>query len=147
MKLICPAFGINEPYSSKLLIGILEGIANKEDPFVILEKDEMNYMQSCFYQDGFILEYQECSIKNHYISTEILTGEIVYESFNKYFNNDDSWKSNIKFKEKKIKQMFLFNLGLLIGSIIAKPLKMILDFNKGFIEGYNKAGEKKEMKK
>jgi len=46
MKIICPSLGLKEEASTQSVAEIVPQLSDKKDPFVILEKDEMTYMQA-----------------------------------------------------------------------------------------------------
>lgn len=68
-----------------------------EDDFAVLSKNEMTYIQAAlshFEDEGFILEYQEGSIEQHYTATEKrIPKEAILSAFFAYLKGDASWKN------------------------------------------------------
>lgn len=114
MKIIAPALGLYREAISDDIATTLQDIEGKVDPFLILEQDEMTYMQTLWTPEGFSLEYQEGSIKQHFISKFLLTREQVEACLNAFLRNDPSWKSTIEFEQKNITDMS-FKIGRSIG--------------------------------
>jgi hypothetical protein len=80
----------------------------EEDDFVVLSKNDMNYIQAAvsdFEEEGLILEYQEASLDKHFncIDTNI-SKEQVLAAFLKYLKGDLSWKDEFSWEKTVIEE-------------------------------------------
>ena len=75
----------------------------EEDDFVVLSKNDMNYIQaglSDFEEEGLILEYQEGSLDKHFHATETnITKDQVLATFLLYLKADASWKEQFSWEK------------------------------------------------
>ena len=127
MKIISPALDLNEEATLVDIPKIIQSLEDKEDPFAILEQDELTYIQTLWTPNGYHLEYQEGDVNRHFQSTSPLSKEQVAYCFQSYFSSDQNWKSQIEFEQKIIRDT-PFNLGRSIGQFFG-----------GFLRGFNKA--------
>ncbi len=88
--------------SKEKLPELLKSIQKTDDPFLILEHDEMTYMQVLWTSRGYIVEYQEGSIKKHYGSQKKVSMTEARKSLELYFDGDKSWKNRIDYEKMKI---------------------------------------------
>ncbi len=102
MNIECPALNISKTATENDLSEALAALPGKEDPYVILSKTDMTYMQALWTEDGFILEYQENSIAHHYISIRRLSLEQVTCALINYLNGSNLWKVSVQFENKNI---------------------------------------------
>jgi hypothetical protein len=137
MKILCPAFKIDAKYSFKILSQIVGGIDKENDPFFILEENEMTYIQAFWCDTGFIIEYQDSSISDHYSSGCSIPPELTLDIFKKYAKHDLSWKDSILFTRKPIKRDAITQFGYVIGYLVAIPISIGRRFLKGFNQTYN----------
>lgn len=74
----------------------------EEDSFLILSKDDYSYMQtSGSAKEGFILEYQEGDLAEHYTCTTMpLSTHQVVEAFKNYLKNSDAFKTDLKWEKE-----------------------------------------------
>ena len=87
--------------SEQDIIDMFQGFGeNDMDDFVILSKNNMNYIQTAIgekEEEGFILEYQEGSLDKHFIATDRdLELDRIIEIFIAYNNGDEKWKSDFQ---------------------------------------------------
>jgi hypothetical protein len=72
------------------------------DEYLILSKDEMTYIQTAisdYQEEGFIIEYQEGSLSNHFITVDKnIPVEKVVIAFISYLNCDDDWKTSFEWE-------------------------------------------------
>ena len=68
------------------------------DDFVILSQNDMTYVQSAVSHlegEGFILEYQDGSLNQHYVATDCnIPLETILKIFLAYLKGDSSWKTD-----------------------------------------------------
>jgi hypothetical protein len=73
------------------------------DDFVVLSKNDMNYIQAAlsdFEEEGLILEYQEGSLDKHFHATETnITKDQVLATFLLYLKADASWKEQFSWEK------------------------------------------------
>lgn len=102
MKIICPTLEREEIATAENIAEIVKLIENKEDPFVILEKDEMTYLQTLWTPEGYGLEYQEGNILEHYWLSELASQEDVIWALQSYLKGEPNWKTKFKLEKKEI---------------------------------------------
>lgn len=79
------------------IIDEFEKFGTDSDDFVILSKNDMNYIQAALSdyegEDGLLLEYQEGSLDKHFNTVDSnISKEDVLSAFLKYLKGDSSWK-------------------------------------------------------
>ncbi|WP_144405971.1 hypothetical protein [Kangiella geojedonensis] len=74
----------------------------------------MTYMQTLWTPDGFILEYQEGSIAEHYVAEELLTADAVCDVLTQYLQGVEEWRSAYQFSNKGIAGLS-WRIGHLLG--------------------------------
>ncbi|MCK5715073.1 MAG: hypothetical protein KAH64_03855 [Nitrosomonadaceae bacterium] len=118
MNIICPTLNREESASEKNIKELIPLLKEKEDPFLILEKDQLTYMQILWSTDGYIIEYQEGSVQQHYQSTEAVSSESVIEVLLLYLKENNNWKNSFKFQTVEIQDKIHktgYKLGYLFG--------------------------------
>lgn len=92
------------PVSTDLIAETVADLASKGDFFLILAKDEMTYIQtSGCTESGFILEYQDGSIEEHYSCRDApLSADQIVETLQRYFTNHDRWKSEFTWEKEDL---------------------------------------------
>ena len=100
MKLDLNGAELAQPLDEALIIRSLQALDLEDDSFLILSKDEMNYIQTCRESDGhYILEYQEGSLAEHYeCADEMLNFQKVSMAFTSYLNGTDEWKTSFRWE-------------------------------------------------
>jgi len=124
MKIIAPTLNLDKEATTDEVASIVSEIKSKPDPFLILEQDEMNYMQTLWTPDGFSLEFQEGNTDQHFISKHLLTEAQVISCLVDYMNDNTSWRETAEFEQKIIKDI-PFNIGRSIGQFFG-----------GFVRGF-----------
>ncbi len=81
---------------------LLKMIKKTENPFLIVSESEMNYIQVFWTSKGYIVEYQEGSIKKHFESVEKVTMTEARKSIELYMDGDKSWKDRIEYVKMKV---------------------------------------------
>jgi hypothetical protein len=82
---------------------VIQGLAeeNEDEAFAILDQDEMTYIQTAIEEDdesdlgyGFVLEYQDGSLEEHYECDDgLLSEDEVIEAFTFYAEGDKRWRT------------------------------------------------------
>ncbi len=98
------------------------------DSFAILSRDELTYLQAGGGpSEGFLLEYQEGSLDQHYRSSEeSLSLSTVTSAFRLYAAEDPSWRSGVTWKRDDLDQYSAGFPLLAIALITAAVLGLIL---------------------
>ena len=126
MKLISPTLDVNEEATTESIANVIQSLEGRDDPFAILEQNELTYLQALWTPDGYHLEVQEGNVDQHFQSTSPVPKEQVISCFQAYLSNDHSWKSEIEFEQKIIRDI-PFRLGRAVGQFFG-----------GFVRGLNK---------
>ncbi|AKE52729.1 hypothetical protein TQ33_1789 [Kangiella geojedonensis] len=114
MNLASPTLQLDEEASVVELSDAVVALEGKEAPFLILSRDPMTYMQTLWTPDGFILEYQEGSIAEHYVAEELLTADAVCDVLTQYLQGVEEWRSAYQFSNKGIAGLS-WRIGHLLG--------------------------------
>lgn len=122
MNIICPILGINEQATEESILNLVSLLKKKDDPFLILEKDEMTYMQTLWTPKGYILEYQDGTTSEHYWLSEPTTKENAIWALQSYLNNQPYWKNKFSFVKKEITTPS-FKLGHFVGTALGRLLR------------------------
>jgi len=119
MKLISPTLNIDKIATAKLIEEAVMGLQGKEDPFLILESDELTYAQILWVGSGYELEYQSGSIDRHYIAAATLDANTVIAVLKGYLTAQAAWHQGIRFNTKVIRDT-PNRLGYLLGYFCGK---------------------------
>jgi hypothetical protein len=131
MNIEAPILKINQEASPSLIDETIRALKGKEvDPFAILSEDAMTYVQTVWTEHGFVLEYQEGSVEEHYEITEFLSVPKVQAIFRYVLNGDNSWKHDYPIQKKHMRTL-TYRLGRLLGSFFGH-------LKRGFNEGRNR---------
>jgi hypothetical protein len=117
MKIISPTLNLEKEAPLDEVAGIIRELDGKADPFLILQHDDMTYMQTLWTPEGFCLEYQEGTTDRHYESKSLLDEETVISCLKAYLAGDSSWENITEFEQKVIRDI-PFSLGRTIGRFI-----------------------------
>lgn len=92
------------PISTDLIARTVASLADTDDFFLILAKDEMTYIQtSGSTKSGFVLEYQDGSIEEHYSCADApLNAEQIVETLQRYLTNHDRWRSDFTWEKEEL---------------------------------------------
>lgn len=101
MKLEINGESVSHQATPALIAGSVEKLKDSKDAFAILSKDQMTYIQfSINHKTGFIMEYQDGSIENHYRSVEFqLSPKVVTDTFVSYLASDDRWRKAVAWEK------------------------------------------------
>ena len=130
MKLYAPTVNIDEEASNRLVESTINSLVGKNDPFVILSKEEMSYIQSLWTDNGFIVSFQNGGIDEHYEFNTYISRPQTIKLFQAYLANTDSWQGNFEYSKKSIGG-FWYKLGEGLGRFFGNLVK-------GFNEAKNK---------
>jgi len=131
MNLSAPTIDINSEASEELIKYAVPALKDRENPYVILSKEEATFMQTLWTKDGYVLEYQEGSVDNHFVSQEYLSSSEAVKALLSYLEERQEWKNKHKFYKKNFRDFF-GSLGYVIGLFIG-----------GIIRGFKKARSSK----
>ena len=117
MKLISPTLCRDEEATPDGIVAAVSALKGKDDPYVILSQSELTYAQALWTEQGFVLEYQDQNVMNHFESRILLSHPQVITAMQAYLANDENWKSGIEFKKKNIADLPT-KLGFSFGSFV-----------------------------
>lgn len=102
MELVVNGTVAASPVNDELLEQSILSLTGEGDSFVILSRNDMTYMQtSGDPKNGFILEYQEESVDQHYSCTDgDLSASQVVQAFQWYLSGDGRWKTDLKWENE-----------------------------------------------
>jgi len=112
--------GGHDFYNSAFVLPLLE---NKEDPFLILQKDDMTYIQTLWTPEGYDLEYQEGNIFEHYWLSELANKNDIIWALQNYLKYQPYWKTKFKFEKKDIATLS-YKIGHKMGYFFGKITKL-----------------------
>ncbi|MCW8880356.1 MAG: hypothetical protein OQK51_25130 [Kangiellaceae bacterium] len=121
MKISSYTLQIDKEANESLIDEVISKLPERDDPFAILSKDDMNYMQCLWTEQGFILRYQEGSIDRHYCSSDFLDGINVVRAFKQYLCGENAWKDSCEFylmNHRGFWGSLGYKTGLFFGSIL-----------------------------
>ena len=121
MVIICPAFEKEVIASEKIIAELVPMINGQNNPFIILQKGEMTYIQTLWTPKGYMLEYQEGTVSEHYMLCTPTTEENAVWALQCYLNEKLYWKTKFKFKKKYIATPS-YKLGHKIGLLFGRFL-------------------------
>lgn len=98
---------------------VVAALPGKEDPFAIVGGlDDQTYMQTLWTPEGFVLEYQEGSVDQHYRSVRRDLGAAdVIRALCKYVESDGAATPELEFQRVKIGSVW-FRLGYWVGQLL-----------------------------
>jgi hypothetical protein len=78
------------------IIAEFNKFGEENDDFVVLSKNDMNYIQAApgdFEGEGLVLEYQDGSLDRHFSASDTnISKEQILSVFLAYLKGEDSWK-------------------------------------------------------
>jgi hypothetical protein len=78
------------------IIAEFNKFGEENDDFVVLSKNDMNYIQAApgdFEGEGLVLEYQDGSLDRHFSASDTnISKELILSVFLAYLKGEDSWK-------------------------------------------------------
>jgi len=122
MKLSSPTLDIDEAASPGLIEEVVSALPEKADPFAILTREQLSYVQTCWTPEGFVFEYQDGSVDQHFVANTLLTADEVVQAFTEYLAGSDEWCSRYQFSAKKIRGI-RFRIGYSIGSFFGSLVR------------------------
>lgn len=101
MELVIDGTSVDKPIDNSLIEESIRSMTGEGDSFVILSKDEMTYLQtSGGPTEGYILEYQEGTLEEHYSCVEpSLDTEQAVRIFQCYLSGDSRWRTDYKWEK------------------------------------------------
>lgn len=91
------------------IIAEFNQFGNDNDDFVVLSKNDMNYIQAALSdfegEEGMLLEYQEGNLEKHFHATDTnITKNQVLAAFLLYLKADASWKEQFSWEKTVIEE-------------------------------------------
>ncbi len=124
MRLLSPALSLDsEPTLADVKKALADIQTVKQDPFIILAQNKMNYVQALYTNEGYFLKYQSGSTEERFRSKDALNQDTLVKAFELYFQGDVSWKNGIEFEKMNLSKPFVFRLGYYAGNFVVKIRK------------------------
>lgn len=130
MKFESPILNINELASRKLIERTISRLKPEPDNFAILSESEMSYIQCLHTESGFIVQFQNESIDEHYEFSDYLSESQTTSLFQAYLSKVEDWQGSLEYTRVNLRG-FWGSLGLALGS-----------FGGGLIRGFRDARNK-----
>ena len=130
MKLISPKLKIDAEATEHLIESSISKLKCEIDSFAILGVDEMNYIQALSTENGFVVQFQNGSLDEHYEFDTYLSRPQTIQLFQAYLKRSKSWQGNLSYSKVQIMGI-AGKLGFTIGNFVGGLVK-------GFQEGRNK---------
>lgn len=102
MRILAPSIKLESEADASLIRQAVLELRNKDNPYLILEKDDMTYAQAVWVDEKMDLEYQVGSIFEHFQSTSLLCSDDVISALISYSNGEKEWNIGIHFERKNI---------------------------------------------
>ena len=109
MKFTSPINNIDEDATEALIERTISGLKAEPDAFVILENDEMNYIQALRVEHGFIVQFQNGSVDKHYEFNIYLSRPQTINLFKSYLLGVDNWQGYLTFSKKNLRGFYWFH--------------------------------------
>ena len=115
---------VQDPTVEDIEAGI-QKVDGKQNGFAILSLDDMTYLQVAGGTSaGFLMEYQNGSLDEHYKTSEDVSAEKVIEAFKVFSQGETSWHDQFKWDKEELKQgSGCFPL-IVIGTFLASSIKL-----------------------
>ena len=130
MKLTAPKFDLEEEATEALIDTTISALKSEPDSFAILGKDEMNYVQALKTEKGFVVQFQNGSLDEHYEFNTYLSRPQTIGLFKEYFFGNKNWQGNLEYSKVDLRG-FAGRFGLMIGRLLG-----------GFVRGFKDAKRK-----
>jgi hypothetical protein len=115
--------GRNEEATEAAIEDIVSALKGKTDPYVILSRFELTYVQALWTDQGFLLEYQDRNVMKHFESRILLSRPQVVAAMQSYLAEDENWQRDIEFEKKDIADTWTkmgFSAGSFLGNLIRR---------------------------
>ena len=130
MKLSCPILYIENKATEELIDSTISALKKEPDSFAIMGDDEMNYIQALMTKNGFVVQFQNGSIDEHYEFKTYLSRPQTIKLFKGYLLGNDNWQGNLPYSKIDLRG-FAGRFGLAIGRLLG-----------GFVRGFKEAKKK-----
>ena len=114
MNFISPKLDIDEKASDKLIESSISALKNEVDSFAILAESEMNYVQVLVTEHGFVVQFQNGSIDQHFEFDTYLSRPQTIKLLQTYFSKSANWQGDLPYSRINLGG-FWYNLGRTIG--------------------------------
>ncbi|MFT7562123.1 MAG: hypothetical protein ACI93R_004057 [Flavobacteriales bacterium] len=114
MNIVVPKMKINCEASEELVRNVVSKLKEEPDSFAILSKDETNYVQVLMTENGFMVQFQNGSLNEHYEFDTYLSRPKAISIMLAYLNSDDIWQGELSYSKINTGG-FAWSLGLRVG--------------------------------
>ena len=130
MNFTSPKLNIDEKASDKLIDSSISALKDEVDSFAILAESEMNYVQVLVTEHGFVVQFQNGSIDEHFEFNTYLSRPKTINLLQAYLLNSDKWQGDLPYSRVNLGS-FWYNLGRTIGRFFGGIVR-------GFMQARNK---------
>jgi hypothetical protein len=108
------------PATPDAIAEIIRDLPHRADPFAILGLDQQRYMQTLWTPGGFILEFQEGGVEEHYrCARRDFTADDVIRAFEEYLAWGGKWRPNVEAAKVEVRPPY-FRLGYALGHFLGR---------------------------
>lgn len=122
MNLIYLPKGINQFPTDELIEKCVNELKNKENSYLILEKDELTYVQILSTERGFVVQFQEGSVRSYFEFDIYMSRPKTIELLKSYARMNEEWCSNHAYHKVNV-QGFWGALGYKVGRFYGSLFK------------------------
>lgn len=119
MRIIAPTLDIDDIATAKLISNTIKNLQGRENPYLILEANNLTYAQTVWLGSGWELEYQTGSIDQHFRSLSLLSTKEVTDALTAYLSLQENWNNGLEFEVKDIRGTS-GKLGYKLGKLLGK---------------------------
>lgn len=124
MKLECPELGIYQLATEELIETVISRIKPIENAFVILGKNDMEYLQALSTQNGFVIQFQLGALDKHYEFNILVSRPKAIEIFQAYMQGNNQWSSVYPYSKVNV-YGFWGKAGYLLGKLLGAIIKLL----------------------
>ena len=121
MNFTSPILGIDEEATEDLIKKSISELKNEVDSYAILSIDDMNYIQALATEHGFVVQFQNGSLDEHYEFDTYLSRPQTINLFQAYLQEIEKWQGGLGYSKIKISGVFEkvgFTLGSFVGGLV-----------------------------
>ena len=125
MNISTPVRPAPVPATEASIAEIVRELDGADDPFLILGgDDEQRYMQALETPTGFVLDFQEGSIDQHYRSKrEDLSAQEVIDAFCQYLAWDGKWRPSLEYERIELRRAG-YRIGFSLGKVAGRIARL-----------------------
>ena len=113
------------PATDASIAEIVSALEGADDPFLILGgDDEQRYIQALATPTGFVLDFQEGGVDQHYrCKREDLSAQDVIDAFRQYLAWNGKWRPSLEYERIELRPTG-YRVGFSLGSIAGRIARL-----------------------